>query len=73
MIEKNIKDEFNKIKVPQMEFSILKSEHFTDFIQQLRKQDRKDERYLFQKRLLPIESKSMSVWSDRMANRELWE
>jgi uncharacterized membrane protein HdeD (DUF308 family) len=54
MITENLKTEFNKIKVPQMEVSLRDSENLANFVQQIRKQDREDERYLFRKRLIPI-------------------
>ena len=37
-----------------MEISFLQSENLKDFMRQVRKQDREDERYLVRKRLLPL-------------------
>ena len=54
MKSKNLKNEFKKMRVSQMDIAIHEVNNMDDFIHKLRKQDREDERYILKKKLLPL-------------------
>ena len=54
MKSKSLKDEFKKMKVPEMDITINEANYLEEFVRKIKKQDKEDERYLLHNKVIPI-------------------